>query len=117
MFKDQREENLRIIWDIQDIIERGGHYADIAVLFRTNTQPRLLMEQLLEYNVPFRTRDNVPNLYEHWIAKDLFAYIRIAMGSRARSDFLRIIEPAQALYYREFLRRGIPLHLSLGVVF
>ncbi len=103
VFKDQREENLRIIWDIQDIIERGGHYADIAVLFRTNTQPRLLMEQLLEYNVPFRTRDNVPNLYEHWIAKDLFAYIRIAMGSRARSDFLRIMNRPKRYITRESL--------------
>lgn len=103
IFKDQREENLRIIWDIQDIIERGGHYADIAVLFRTNTQPRLLMEQLLEYNVPFRTRDNVPNLYEHWIAKDLFAYIRIAMGSRARSDFLRIMNRPKRYITRESL--------------
>ncbi|MCQ2501127.1 MAG: ATP-dependent helicase, partial [Lachnospiraceae bacterium] len=28
--------------------------------------------------------------YDHWIAQDLFAYFRLAAGSRARSDFLRI---------------------------
>lgn len=103
IFKDQREENLHIIRDIQGRVERGGKYEDCAILFRTNTQPRLLMEQLLEYNIPFRTRDNIPNLYEHWIAKDIFAYIRIAMGSRARSDFLKIMNRPKRYITRESL--------------
>lgn len=103
LFKDQREENLRIIRDIQDVVERGGHFCDCAILFRTNTQPRMLMEQLLEYNVPFRTRDNIPNLYEHWVAKDIFAYIRIARGSRARSDFLKIMNRPKRYITRESL--------------
>jgi len=40
------------------------------------------MEQLMAYDIPFTAKDNIPNLYEHWIAKDFFAYIRIAEGSR-----------------------------------
>ena len=39
------------------------------------------------YNIPFKLRDVIPNLYNHWIAKDLFAYMEIAAGSRKRSDF------------------------------
>ena len=78
-------------------------YEEFAVLFRTNTQPRLLMEQLMEYNIPFRTRDTVPNLYEHWIAKDIFAYIRIAMGSRERRDFLQIMNRPKRYISRESL--------------
>ena len=31
------------------------------------------------------------NLYEHWIARDILTYIRIALGSRKRADFLQII--------------------------
>lgn len=91
VFQTQREQNLRIIRDIEERLEHGGSYQEFAVLFRTNTQPQLLMEQLLEYNIPFCTKDHIPNLYEHWIAKDIFAYIRIAQGSRARSDFLQIM--------------------------
>ena len=78
LFKDQREENLRIIRDMQEAVEKGASFRDFAVLFRTNTQPRFLMEMLMEYNIPFCTKDNIPNLYEHWVAKDIFAYIRIA---------------------------------------
>lgn len=103
LFSSQREENLRIIRDITDAVERGRSYADFAVLFRTNTQPRLLMEQLLEYNIPFRTRDRIPNLYEHWIARDIFAYMRIVMGSRERRDFLQIMNRPKRYITRESL--------------
>ena len=103
VFKSQREEIAKIIWDIQEHIEKGGNYKDIAVLFRTNTQPQMLMERLLEYNIPFRMKDSVPNLYEHWIAKDLFAYIKIAMGSRYRSDFLKIMNRPKRYISRDSL--------------
>lgn len=103
VFKTQREENLRIIRDIAERIEHGGRYEEFAVLFRTNMQPQLLMEQLLEYNIPFCTRDNIPNLYEHWIAKDIFAYIRIAQGSRQRSDFLQIMNRPKRYISRDSL--------------
>lgn len=103
VFESQRQENLRIIRDISDTVERGGCYEDFAILFRTNTQPRLLMEQLMEYNVPFRTKERVPNLYEHWIAKDIFAYLRIAMGSRERRDFLQIMNRPKRYISRDSL--------------
>lgn len=91
IYENQREENRKIIENILKYIQNGGDYSDIAVLFRTNTQPRLLMGQLMDYNIPFSTKDNIPNLYEHWLARDLFAYIRMALGSRSRKDFLQIM--------------------------
>ncbi len=103
IFKGQREENARIIWEIQEQVDRGRKYSEFAVLFRTNTQPRLLMEQLMEYNIPFRTKDNIPNLYDHWIVKDIFTYIRIAKGSRFRKDFLQIMNRPKRYISRDSL--------------
>ena len=103
LFEGQREENARIIWDIQEAIDHGANYRDFAILFRTNMQPRFLKEQLMAYNIPFRTRDSIPNLYEHWLAKDLFAYIRIAMGSRERRDFLQIMNRPKRYISRDSL--------------
>lgn len=91
VYKNQREENLGLIQALKTYLASGGQPGDVAVLFRTNTQPRLLMQQLMEYNIPFQTRDQIPNIYDHWIMKDLEAYIRIAGGSNARSDFLQIM--------------------------
>ncbi|MBO5302584.1 MAG: ATP-dependent helicase [Lachnospiraceae bacterium] len=99
-FENQREENKMIL---ERIREENISYSQIAVLFRTNMQARGLMEQLLEYNIPFTAKDRVPNLYEHWIAKDLFAYIRIAKGSRQRRDFLMIMNRPKRYLSRESL--------------
>ena len=42
----------------------------------------------MEYNIPFTMRDVLPNLYEHWLAKNMVAYMRLAMGGRERRIFL-----------------------------
>lgn len=91
LWQDPGEENLVIAREIQLYLQSGVRPGDIAVLYRTNAGPRFLMEKLMEYNLPFRTRDTVPNLYEHWISRNILTYIRIAMGSRAREDILQVI--------------------------
>lgn len=64
---------------------------EIAVLFRTNVGCRMTVERLMEYNMPFTMRDVLPNLYEHWIAKNIVSYMKLAMGGRDRRDFLAIM--------------------------
>ena len=91
LWQDPGEENLAIAREIQLYLQSGVRPGDIAVVYRTNAGPRFLMEKLMEYNLPFRTRDTVPNLYEHWISRNILTYIRIAMGSRAREDILQVI--------------------------
>lgn len=90
-FEDQRQESLQVAGQICEALRSGVRPGEIAVLCRTNTQPRQLMELLAGQNVPFRTGERIPDLYEHWIANDMFAYLRIAGGSRARADFLTVM--------------------------
>ena len=44
----------------------------------------------MEAQIPFQMRDALPDLYDHWIAKDLLTYLNLAMGSRKRGEFLKI---------------------------
>lgn len=88
---DLPEENKMVLELIHEYYKKGYAYNQIAILYRTNTQPGALVEKLMEYNIPFRMRDAIPNIYEHWITKNILAYIKIAMGSRDRSLFLEII--------------------------
>lgn len=88
---DLPEENKMVLELIHEYYKKGYAYNQIAILYRTNTQPGALVEKLMEYNIPFRMRDAIPNIYEHWITKNILAYIKIAMGSRERSLFLEII--------------------------
>ena len=102
-FEDRRMQNMAILKVIADGVAGGERYGNYAILFRTNTQPRLLTEQLMEYGVPFTMKDRIPNLYEHWIARDIFTYMRIAEGSRARADFLQIMNRPKRYIGRDSL--------------
>ena len=102
-FENRRDENIFLIRDIDKKIKAGAVFSDFAVLFRTNTQPRQLIEQLMSYNIPIKTKDNIPNIYEHWIARDLFTYQRIAGGSRDRADFLQIMNRPKRYLSRDSL--------------
>lgn len=86
-----QDETLGIVKEIQDYLAGGYQMTDIAVLFRTSLEPRLLIERCMEYNIPFRMKDSLPNLYNHWIAQNILNYIRIASGSRERGRVLQII--------------------------
>lgn len=81
----------------------GYRLSDIAVLYRTNMEPRLLMERLMEYNIPFQMRDALPNLYDHWITQDILAYIRIARDGAKRADVLRVINRPKRYVSRDAL--------------
>lgn len=100
---NQKEEVMFILKQVEEQVKAGIQLSDIAILFRTNIQPRFLMEQLMAYNIDFKTRDQIPNLYEHWIAKDIRAYMDIARGSRKRSDFLMILNKPKRYIGRDSL--------------
>lgn len=102
-FNTQAEEYEKIIDNIRKESASGGNYSDNAVLFRTNSTAAGFVRKLVEYSVPFVTRDGVPNVFEHWIARDVITYMNIAMGSRKRSDFLQIINRPKRYIGRDYL--------------
>ena len=88
---DPLAETKAITEELRDYHQMGIAYEDMAVLYRTNQGPRLLIERMMEYNIPFHMRDTVPNLYEHWISRNVFCYIYAALGDLSRSNILQII--------------------------
>lgn len=102
--KNQREENQVILDQIHEYNRKGMLYSEMAVIFRTNTQPRLLLEKLMEYGIPFKIRDGIPNIYEHFIAKNLMSYFKMAHGNRERAEFLQIMNRPKRYLSREYLQ-------------
>ena len=103
VWADAQAETRGIVQEIQDYVRMGYRLSDIAVLYRTNMEPRLLMERLMEYNIPFQMRDALPNLYDHWITQDILAYIRAAKDGAKRGDVLRIINRPKRYISRDAL--------------
>ena len=78
-FENESEETTWLLKQIQKDLAEGCPHKEIAILFRTNHNCRMTVERLMEYNIPFTMRDVLPNLYEHWLAKNMVAYMRLAM--------------------------------------
>ncbi|GEM84176.1 MAG: DNA helicase [Meiothermus sp.] len=67
-----------------------GHYPQVAVLYRTNAQSRLLEEHLRRANVPVRLVGAV-GFYERREIKDLLAYGRVAINPADSINLRRIV--------------------------
>lgn len=89
-FKNPFLEVNTIVKDIKEYIKAKQDINNIAILYRTNLSPRLLIERLMRNNIAFTIRDAIPNLFDHWIAKDIISYIKLALNMGNRSDLLRI---------------------------
>lgn len=102
--KDVNEEAEYIAGEIEKSIRSGTKAEDIAVLFRTHTDARPVVEALLARKLPFEMKEHLPNLYEHFIAKDIQAYFRLAMKCAGRQDLLQVMNRPKRYLSRESLQ-------------
>ncbi len=84
-----REKEMEALRDA--LKELKGHYNDAAILLRTNTLASFVAEKLNLYAIPCRCREKLTDPYDHFIAQDIFAYLRLASGDRRRGVFYRVM--------------------------
>jgi len=107
---DQNREAIQIAEQIRTMWKKGADLNEIAVAFRLNMQARAFMDAFLNMNIPFKTRDEIPTIYDHWIAEDLFAYLRLArrLGLRQKHgydpDATRVINKPFRFISKAFLQ-------------
>lgn len=75
---------------VKDIDSCGRQYGDIAVLYRTNAQSRLLEERCIAGSVPYRLVGGV-NFYQRKEIKDILAYLKTISNGRDDLAVQRII--------------------------
>ena len=89
-FPTLADENKLLVSEILRFQKEGIPLSEMAVLVRTNMGNGALVHKLMEFNIPFQMKDTLPNLFEHWIVRDIIAYIQISLGKTDRSLFLQI---------------------------
>ena len=102
-FNSLNDEKAFLVSEIRRLIDTGIAADDIAVLSRTNIIGNMYMSRLESDGVPCCDYSVVQDIYEHWISKDILTYIRIALGSRERIDFLRIINKPLRYITRSYI--------------
>ena len=104
--KDSNEEAQYAADEIEKRIESGIPAEEIAVLFRIHTDARPVVEELVARKIPFQMREHLPNIYDHFIAKDIQAYFRLGMGEMSRKDLLLILNRPKRYIGRDSLSDG-----------
>lgn len=102
-FNSLNDEKAFLVSEIRRLIDAGIAADDIAVLSRTNVIGNMYMSRLESDGIPCCDYSVVQDIYEHWISKDILTYIRIALGSRERIDFLRIINKPLRYISRSYI--------------
>lgn len=87
---NERDEAQYVIRKIKELTNRNVEYKDIAVLYRTNAQSRVLEEEMLKENLPYRVIGSF-YFYSRKEIKDLIAYLRLIHNSKDNVSLLRVI--------------------------
>ena len=104
------EEGRLIAEHVETCLKEGCRPEEIAILFRSKNQIPALLPEFLERNIPVVVYEEVNNVFQHFIGKDILAYLRLGMNPENGSDLIQILSKP----YRG-LRREKILHENAGL--
>ena len=87
---NERDEAQYVIRKIKELSVRNVDYQDMAILYRTNAQSRILEEEMLKENLPYRVVGSF-YFYSRKEIKDLIAYLRLIHNTKDNVSLLRVI--------------------------
>jgi DNA helicase-2/ATP-dependent DNA helicase PcrA len=87
---DEREEAGLIADEIAYLRQQGYRLADMAVLYRTNAQSRVIEEAFLRRDLPYVMYRGV-EFYQRKEIKDLIAYLRLLVNPNDSLSFARVV--------------------------
>ncbi|MCM1087546.1 MAG: ATP-dependent helicase [Muribaculaceae bacterium] len=88
-FLCQEEEYDALLKDWKETLQKDGaaSLTGKAVIYRTNYECGLLAEKLLINGIPFTMKESLRSPYDHFVIKDILAYLEFANGNRSREIF------------------------------
>ncbi len=107
VYEDPREQFLSVVKVLRNRLDAGEDISDSAVLFRTNQEAEELVRLFLEYQIPFMMKEKLPNLFDHWICRDLMAYLHLSQGDFSRQDLLTIMNRPNRYIRREAVSSAV----------
>ena len=101
--KDSGEEAELTAQKIARLLEEGMPIEEIAVIYRTNIQGGAFARALFRRGIPYHLRDGGFHLYDHWIARDLAAYVFLAENRDSDASLLRIVNKPKRYISKDLL--------------
>lgn len=111
--EDAAKEAAHIAEKIGRLLDEGVPLAEIAVIYRTNLQGGAFARELYKRGIPYDLRDNSGNVYEHWVAKDLLAYLLLAENEESDSALRRILNKPKRYIGKDLLAEAEAMPYTL----
>ncbi len=99
----EREEAQFVVSETENLLGQGRYkLSDIAVMYRTNAQSRILEEAFIRHGTPYRLIAGT-RFYERREVKDIIAYLRLIYNPGDQVSLHRIINvPGRGIGHRSF---------------
>ncbi|MEA4815599.1 MAG: ATP-dependent helicase [Lachnospiraceae bacterium] len=88
---DAMDEAFKISRAVLKLKKSGSPLNEIAVAYRNNIQGIAFVKAFKENGIAFRIKDGIKDIYSHFVAKDILAYMRLALNEADNAAFLSII--------------------------
>ena len=120
---DEREEAAWVCDRMQQMNLQGKNYGDMAILYRSNAQSRVLEEMLVRAGIPYRIYGGL-RFYDRKEVKDIVAYLRCIVNPSDDVSLKRIInQPKRSIgdstiaeLVRYAAEKEMPLYSALADV-
>ncbi|WP_371863565.1 DNA helicase PcrA [Aneurinibacillus danicus] len=86
----EHSEAYYIVDEIQKAVDRGREYRDVAILYRTNAQSRVIEEVFVKSGIPYNIVGGT-KFYDRKEIKDMLAYLRLISNPDDDLSLTRII--------------------------
>lgn len=100
---EEREQQYEYLLSQLRESEKGK---SIGVLFRTNSYMQGLATRLSKEGIPYNMKEKSISIYEHFLVKDIMAYLKVAYGLGNRALFLQIMNKPSRYISRDALGLG-----------
>ena len=111
--EDTAAEAAQIGERIARLLDEGVPLTEIAVIYRTNLQGGAFARELYRRGIPYDLRDHSGNVYEHWIAKDLLAYLLLAENEASDTALRRVLNKPKRYISRDLLAEAEQMPYTL----
>lgn len=111
--EDARKEAACIAEKIAAQLDEGMPLSEIAVIYRTNLQGTTFARALYQRGIPYDLRENSGNLYEHWVTKDLLAYLLLAENEESDAPLRRILNKPKRYIGKDLLAEAEDMPYTL----
>lgn len=104
-FPGKEQEQAYLVQRLRELL-RLREMSEIAVLFRTNAVMQSFASVLRREQLPYSMKEQGKSIYEHFIVRDIMAYLLLAEGRQERELLLRIINRPCRFISREEAEQG-----------